>query len=238
MQSTFVLVHGAWHGGWCYSRVAERLRAAGHRVFTPTLTGVGERVHLYSRSIDLTTHVTDILNVFKWERLQNVVLVGHSYGGMVVTAVADLIPEKVSSLVYLDAFLPADNQSIMDLQPPERAQAMRASATEANDFAVPPASAAFFNVNEADREWVDSLCTPHPFAALDQRLKLTGGIDRINRKAYVLATGRVGSFNRFRDSVANNPQWTTHELPCGHDVMIDLPDETTAILTGLRPGSP
>jgi pimeloyl-ACP methyl ester carboxylesterase len=238
MQSTFVLVHGAWHGGWCYSRVAQLLSAAGHRVFTPTLTGVGERAHLYSRSINLTTHITDIVNVIKWERLQNIILVGHSYGGMVVTGVADAIPEKISALVYLDAFLPADNQSILDLQTPERAQLMRDSATELNDFAVPPASAAFFHVNEADRAWVDSLCTPHPFATLSQRLKLTGGIERINTKAYVLATGRVGSFNRFRDSVATDPHWRTYELPCGHDVMIDLPAETAAILTGLRPGLP
>jgi pimeloyl-ACP methyl ester carboxylesterase len=238
MNSTFVLVHGAWHGGWCYSRVVQRLTAAGHRVFAPTLTGVGERAHLYSRSIDLTTHITDIVNVIKWERLENVILVGHSYGGMVVTGVADLIPERISSLVYLDAFLPQDNQSLADLLPPERAQAMRDSATELNDFAVPPASAAFFNVNEADREWVDSLCTPHPFAALSQRLRLTGGLARINSKVYVLATGRLGAFNRFRDPLKTDPRWTTYELPCGHDVMIDLPAETAAILTRLSPGLP
>jgi pimeloyl-ACP methyl ester carboxylesterase len=238
MQSTFVLVHGAWHGGWCYSRVAQLLIAAGHRVFTPTLTGVGERAHLYSRSINLTTHITDIVNVIKWERLQNIILVGHSYGGMVVTGVADALPEKVSALVYLDAFLPADNQSIMDLLPPARAQAMRDSATELNDFAVPPIRAAAFNVNEADQEWVDSFCTPHPFAALSERLKLTGGIERINSKAYVLATIRAESFARFRDSVLTDPRWSTYELPCGHDVMLDMPAATATILTGLRPGLP
>jgi pimeloyl-ACP methyl ester carboxylesterase len=234
MRSAFVLVHGAWHGGWCYSRVAQLLTAEGHLVFTPTLTGVGERAHLYSRSINLTTHVTDIVNVIKWERLENVVLVGHSYGGMVVTGVADAISEKVASLVYLDAFLPHDNQSLLDLVPPERAQAMRDSATELNDFAVPPIAAAVFAVNEADRDWVDSLCTPHPFATLSQRLKLTGGVARITNKAYVLATGRAGAFNRFRDSVKTDPHWTTYELPCGHDVMIDLPAETAAILLRLR----
>jgi pimeloyl-ACP methyl ester carboxylesterase len=238
MQSTFVLVHGGWHGGWCYARVAERLRAAGHRVFTPTLTGLGERAHLYSRTINLVTHVTDVVNVIKWEQLQNVTLVGHSYGGIVVTGVADQLPQQIGSLVYLDSFLPQDNQSLLDLLPPERAQAMRASATESNDFAVPPPPAAFFNVGEADRNWVDSLCTPHPLASLSQPLKLTGGIDRINKKAYVLATGRVASFHRFRDSVANQPGWSTYELPCGHDVMIDLPEETAAILTAQRPGSP
>jgi pimeloyl-ACP methyl ester carboxylesterase len=237
MQLTFVLVHGAWHGGWCYARVAQRLTAAGHRVHTPTLTGVGERAHLYSRSINLTTHITDIVNVIKCERLENVVLVGHSYGGVVATGVADSIPEKISSLVYLDAFLPGANQSLHDLLPPDVAQAQRDSATEFNDFAVPPPSAAFFNVNEADRPWVDSLSTPHPLATLTQRLNLTGGLEHINQRIYVLATGGSAPFKHFRDSVAADPRWSTHELPCGHDVMIDMPAETTAILTGLLPST-
>jgi pimeloyl-ACP methyl ester carboxylesterase len=230
MQSTFVLVHGAWHGGWCYARVAQRLNAAGHRVFTPTLTGLGERAHLYSRSIDLTTHITDIINVIKYERLENIVLVGHSYGGMVVTGVADAMPEKIASLIYLDAFLPGNNQSLHDLLPPENAQAQRESATERNGFSVPPISAADFNVNEADRPWVDSSCTPHPLATLTQRLRLTGGLERISSRTYVLATAGGAPFRHFRDSVASDPRWTTHELPCGHDVMIDLPAETTALL--------
>jgi pimeloyl-ACP methyl ester carboxylesterase len=234
MQSTFVLVHGAWHGGWCYARVAQRLNAAGHRVFTPTLTGLGERAHLYSRSIDLSTHVTDIINVIKYERLENVVLVGHSYGGMVVTGVADSIPEKIASLVYLDAFLPGDNQSLHDLLPPETAQAQRDSATEGNGFSVPPITAADFHVNEADRSWVDSLCTPHPLATLTQRLRLTGGLERIRNRTYVLATAGAPPFNHFRDSIAADARWTTYELPCGHDVMIDMPAETTALLTGAR----
>jgi pimeloyl-ACP methyl ester carboxylesterase len=202
------------------------------------LTGLGERAHLYSRSIDLTTHITDIINVIKFERLENVVLVGHSYGGMVVTGVADSIPEKITSLVYLDAFLPGNNQSLHDLLPPETAQAQRESATERNGFSVPPISAADFDVNEADRSWVDSLCTPQPLATLTQRLRLTGGLERITNRTYVLATAGGAPFRRFRDLVATDPRWTTHELPCGHDVMIDLPAETTALLTGLasRPG--
>jgi pimeloyl-ACP methyl ester carboxylesterase len=119
MQSTFVLVHGAWHGGWCYGRVAERLRAAGHRVLTPTLTGLGERSHLCSRSVNLTTHIADVVNLIKWEQLQRVTLVGHSYGGVVVTGVADTIPERISSLVYLDAFVPKDGQCMLDLVGPD-----------------------------------------------------------------------------------------------------------------------
>jgi pimeloyl-ACP methyl ester carboxylesterase len=233
MQTTFVLVHGAWHGGWCYSRVADRLRAMGHNVFAPTLTGLGERSHLFSRHIDLTTHITDIINVIRWEGLEDVVLVGHSYGGMVVTGVADAIPGKIASLVYLDAFVPGNGQSLHDILPAENARKQRDSATELNDFAVAPIPAARLNVNEADRAWVDSLCTAQPLGTLTQRLELTGGLDEVTERVFALATGNTMGphFRHFRDSVAGDPRWTTHELPCGHDVMIDLPAETTALLT-------
>ena len=104
--TTFVLVHGAWHGGWCYARVAALLRARGHTVFTPTLTGQGERAHLLNGAVNLSTHIEDVLGVFRCERLTDVVLAGHSYGGMVITGVADRIPERIKALAYLDAFIP------------------------------------------------------------------------------------------------------------------------------------
>ena len=122
-MATYVLVHGAWGGGWKYARVAQRLRARGHLVFTPTLTGQGERSHLLSGSINLTTHVTDILNVIRYEDLSGVVLAGHSYGGMVVTAVADRIADRIAALVYLDAFVPQDGQSLFDINIPKNKQA-------------------------------------------------------------------------------------------------------------------
>ncbi|HLZ99458.1 MAG TPA: alpha/beta fold hydrolase, partial [Steroidobacteraceae bacterium] len=112
---TIVLVHGAWHGGWCYRRVADLLRRSGHRVYTPTLTGLGERSHLLTRSINLSTHITDITNMMRWEDLRQVILVGHSYGGMVVTGVADAVTDRVSALVYLDAFLPTTGKSFHDI---------------------------------------------------------------------------------------------------------------------------
>jgi len=114
-MATFVLVHGAWHGGWCWKRVAALLRQAGHEVFAPTLTGLGERAHLMSNAIDLHTHIRDILGVLQWEELADVVLCGHSYGGMVISGVADRVPEKLRSLVYLDAFVP-DNGTCMILK--------------------------------------------------------------------------------------------------------------------------
>ena len=114
-RKTFVLVHGAWHGGWCWRRVADLLQARGHKVFAPTLTGLGERSHLLDAKVDLTMHVTDIVNLIKWERLNDIVLVGHSYGGMVITGVAERTGFSISSIVYLDAFVPENGQSVLDL---------------------------------------------------------------------------------------------------------------------------
>jgi pimeloyl-ACP methyl ester carboxylesterase len=230
---TFVLVHGAWHGGWCYTRVAERLSARGGRVFAPTLTGLGERSHLYDPQINLTTHVLDVANLIRWHELRDIVLVGHSYGGMVITAVADQLAERIGALVYLDAFLPEDNQCLHDLAPPEMVRAQLESATVANRYAVPPIPAAVFNVNPADREWVDRLCTPQPLATLTERVRLTGRFKTVPHKTYVLAGDFPGSpFGMFCDALATQTGWQTCGLPCGHDVMIDMPDETANIIAG------
>jgi pimeloyl-ACP methyl ester carboxylesterase len=226
-----VLVHGAWHGGWCYGRVAKILRGRGHRVYTPTLTGLGERSHLLTRSIDLSTHIADIANTIRWEDLRQIILVGHSYGGMVVTGVADAMIDRISALVYLDAFLPTAGQSFHDILPAEVADAQVRGAIASNGFTVPPIPAAAFNVNEADRSWVDSLCTPHPLGTLTQPIELTGSHARIATKSYVLATKNpVQLFQGFARSMRDDPTCTSYELPCGHDVMIDLPKETASII--------
>ena len=107
----FVLVHGAWHGGWCYARVRDRLVAQGHRVFTPTLTGLGERSHLMSKDINLDTHITDVVNVIKWEKLQNIVLCGHSYGGWIISGAAEQMLDAIGSIVFLDAFMRDDGDT-------------------------------------------------------------------------------------------------------------------------------
>ena len=172
--ATFVLVHGAWSGGWCYGKVAALLRARGHAVFTPTLTGQGERSHLLAAGVNLTTHITDVLNVFHYEDLRDVVLAGHSYGGMVVTGVADRIADRVAALVYLDAFLPEDGQSLFDINIPANTQRFVANAGNCGGIAVPPPPASFFNVNAADAARVDALATPFPLAAMAERLSLTG----------------------------------------------------------------
>ena len=112
-QKTFVLVHGAWHGGWCWRRVADRLEGKGHKVFVPTMTGLGDRSHLLTKGINLDTHITDIVNVLKWEDLKDIVLVGHSYGGIIVSGVADQMHDKIASIVFLDAFVPEDGDSLV-----------------------------------------------------------------------------------------------------------------------------
>jgi pimeloyl-ACP methyl ester carboxylesterase len=154
MRHTFVLVHGAWHGGWCWRRVADRLRAGEHTVYTPTLTGLGERSHLIAPSVNLTTHIEDVVNMMKWEGLDNIVLCGHSYGGMVIAGVAEKAVDKIRSIVFLDAFLPRNADATIDLVPPAGQQAMR-DHLNAGDTTLPPRSAEAFGVNEADRAWVD-----------------------------------------------------------------------------------
>src|SRR6202023_3540969 len=118
MPYTFVLVHGAWHAGWGWERVADRLRGGGHTVFTPTLTGLGERSHLLRAGIDLTTHIADVINVMKWEELTDVVLCGHSYGGFVISGVAEAMAGAIRSIVFLDAFVPKNGEAVADLTGP------------------------------------------------------------------------------------------------------------------------
>ena len=124
-MSTYVLVHGAWHGSWCWKRVRKALQANGHDVFTPTLTGLGERSHLLSREVNLETHIDDVVNLIRWEELSNIVLCGHSYGGVVVSGVADRVPDRIGALIYLDAFVLEDGRSVHDEVPPDQKERQR-----------------------------------------------------------------------------------------------------------------
>jgi pimeloyl-ACP methyl ester carboxylesterase len=229
---TFVLVHGAWSGGWCYHKVVDRLRAKGHRVFTPTLTGQGERTHLDHGGVNLGLHLTDVMNVFHYEDLSNVVLAGHSYGGMVITGVGDRIADKVRALVYLDAFLPVDGQSLFDINIAANNQKFLDGAGAIGGLAVPPPPAAYFNVNKDDAARVDALATPFPLGCFTEKITLTGAHKTIGKHIYVHSTvlPRQSPFKPFYDRVKDDPAWQAYTLPCGHDAMLDLPDETAAIL--------
>jgi pimeloyl-ACP methyl ester carboxylesterase len=225
-QKTFLLVHGAWGGGWVWRRVADLLERRGHKVFTPTMTGVGERSHLIDARVNLSTHITDIVNVIKWERIENAVLVGHSYGGMVITGVAEQMAPAIASIVFLDAFLPENNQSLADIAPQ-----LARTAVEKHDLTIAPPPAEFFGVNEKDRVWVDTLSTPHPTATMTEKVKETGARERIAHKAYVLATGRRSPiFSAAYAKIQSAAGWHPHEVPSGHFVMIDTPDRLVEIL--------
>jgi pimeloyl-ACP methyl ester carboxylesterase len=223
-------VHGAWHGGWCWQRIAERLRSGGHNVFTPTLTGLGERSHLLRAGIDLKTHIADVVNVMKWERLTDVVLCGHSYGGFVISGVAEAMAPAIRSLVFLDAFMPRDGETVRDLTGPAVQEGIDA-ALQRGDLAIPPRSAEAFGVNAADRVWVDSLCVGQPIGTFTDKIVLSGARDRIPRKSYIRAKSYANpGFDRALTAVTSDPSWRTYEVPCGHDVMVDDPERLTEIL--------
>jgi pimeloyl-ACP methyl ester carboxylesterase len=230
LSYTLVLVHGAWHGGWCWQRVADRLRGGGHRVFTPTLTGLGERSHLLRTGIDLQTHITDVVNVLKWELLTDVVLCGHSYGGFVISGVAEAMASAIRSIVFLDAFVPRNGETVQDLTGPAVQDGIR-SALQQGDLAIPPRPAEAFGVNAADRAWVDRLCVGQPIGTFTDKITLTGARDRIARESYIRAKSYVNpGFDRAYDALKSDPSWRTYDVPCGHDVMVDAPDRLTEIL--------
>lgn len=232
--ATFVLVHGAWHGGWCWVRVVDLLRGAGHRVYTPTLTGLGERVHLAHPGIDLTLHVQDVLSLLATEELTRVILVGHSYGGMVITAVASRAASRLSNLVYLDAFVPADGQALLDLVPPEAAAGMRAVARERGDgWRIPPFSAESLRdryglTNPKDRAWVLRHLVPQPLRTFEQPVE-AGGAERLRRTYIYCCKPSLGGFDQFV-RFKGQSSWRFHELRTGHDAMVAAPREVARIL--------
>jgi pimeloyl-ACP methyl ester carboxylesterase len=229
-MATFVLVHGAWHGSWCWKRVRKALQGEGHDVHTPTLTGVGERSHLISPQVTLDTHVADVVNLIRWEELSEVVLCGHSYGGCVITGAADRVPERVRALVYLDAFILENGQSLHDVLPRQVGEAQTSGASEIGDgWRVPPISAEFFQVNLADRAWVDRQCTPQSLATFQQRLRVDN-VFPASKVTHILATGYEQSpFSPFHE-IAKRKGWKTLTVDCGHDVMLDKPAELASML--------
>lgn len=221
----FVLVHGGWHGGWCWRRVAERLRAAGHAVFTPTLTGMGEREHLFTTEIGLQTHVQDVLAVLHFEQLHDVVLVGHSYGGAVITQVADRDPAPVRALAYVDAIIPEHGQRGWDGFAPERQQAMQRAAAALGGTRVPPPDPASWGITDpADLAWVRACVTPHPIKTMFDAPLISGRWRNVQRKHYVLAGAHRGPrFVAHHGAVSNQPGWTTAVIDGGHDLMVTHP---------------
>ena len=229
-HKTFVLVHGAWHGGWCWRRVADLLERQGHKVFTPTLTGLGERSHLLRAGINVSTHVTDVANVLKWEGLSNVVLCGHSYGGLVVSGVAEQMSSAIGSIVFLDAFVPENSDSMAALTSGAVRDNLKIAA-ERGDLGVPARSAAAFLVKDKDQAWVDAMCVPQPIGTMTEVQKLSGAREKVAKKSYI----RAGSypnpgFDKAMTRVQADKSWRVYSVPCGHDVMVDMPERLAEIL--------
>ena len=231
-MTSFVLVHGAWHGSWCWKRVRSSLQAKGHNVFTPTLTGIAERSHLLTRDVTLETHILDVVNLIRWEELSDIVLCGHSYGGCVISGVADRVPDCIRSLVYLDAFVLEDGENLLQQLPEDQQKQLQEGTTTVGEgWKVPPIPAEVFNVNANDNDWVNRQCTVQPIETFQQCIKLGGGIKNIKNVSYILATGFLeGSpFPPFYEK-AKAKGWKTTTIECGHDVMLDRPEELTGLL--------
>lgn len=241
-MSNFVLVHGAWHGSWCWRDTARALRAQGHNVITPTLTGNGASAHLSSQSITLETHVRDVIGCIESEEVDDVVLCGHSYGGMVITQVANRIGERLKSLVYLDAFIPEHGDSLIGLlqkalEPEVAAQfvnGFRGSAQENASGMMAPIPGEVFNIKPENRAWVDRRCVPQALATFEMPVLLDPDVAAVTQRVYILADGWDPSpFRYFAKKVAAASGWTQVSMPSSHDVMVDMPAELAKELAAL-----
>jgi pimeloyl-ACP methyl ester carboxylesterase len=229
VTGTYVLVHGAWHGGWCWKRVRRELEAGGGEVYTPTLTGLGERAHLASREVGLRTHVADVLAVLETEDLSDVVLCGHSYAGMVVTAVADRAARRIARLVYLDAVVPCDGQCLYDRAPPQVKERFEEQAKTCGDgWLVPPAGAKFLGLErEEDLHWVMPRLSPHPVRTFREAVRLGANPPPVARR-YINCIGDKPPGqprSAQAESIADY-----RELRTGHDAMVTAADEVAALL--------
>ncbi|MGI5488277.1 alpha/beta hydrolase [Microtetraspora malaysiensis] len=235
-MSTFVLVHGAWHGGWCWDRVAPLLRAAGHEVHTPTLTGLSERSHLLSPLVGLDTHVEDVVRLLDTLQLTDVVLVGHSYAGQVITGVADRRPAAIATRVHLDAFVGADGEAARDLLPEKVAHHWAESAAGPGlGWLVPVRSLSVLGVTEqADVDWLTPRLTPHPWKTYTDPLRLTGAVDGVPA-AFVECVSWMRVFQGQAER-ARRLGWPVRELDTGHEAMVTAPEELAGVLMELAGG--
>lgn len=243
-MATFLLVHGAFYGGWCWKRVLPHLRAKGHEVFTPTLTGTGERNHLLTRETSLSTHIQDIVNVLRYEELHNVVLVGHSYAGVVITGVADRAPGRIAALVYLDATVPENGQNASGQTMAEGHGEGSVAFSLPEDqwlFSAPPPQVMGVS-DPADLAWVSDKRVAHPMRALLEPLRLGRGEPRDIPRTYIRclrheALVKFFGQNPLSASIekAMRDGFTMRELDTGHDAMITKPRELAALLHEAAP---
>ncbi len=235
-MATFVLVHGGWHGGWCWQKVIPFLEAAGHAVYATTLTGLAERASELSPEVGLDTHIQDIVGLLEAKDLHGVILVGHSYGGMVITGVVDAVPERIAHLVYLDTFVPRDGESMADVAPMVIGLLRKQAQGRGDGWRI-PSHGDYGVTREPDRSWVLSKVTPQPLKTLEQPLHLKNpAIVSTKPRTHIDCTGSGFVFLLMRRILApralppTDAGWRLRQLPTGHDAMITMPRELADLL--------
>lgn len=220
-MANFVIVHGAWGGGFSWAKIRRMLAAQGHEVFTPTLTGLGERAHLASPAVDLATHIQDVVAVIETEDLRDVILLGHSYGGMVVTGVADRVADRLAHLAYLDAFAPRDGESVMSLQPAENAKALEGRLVEG--WRLPPNPLAP-DTPEAQRDWLAARRKDQPYKTFTQPVRLTGAADAVPRTYIYCLQKYPGDTFGPHAKRAQEAGWRYREIDATHTPNVTSPE--------------
>ncbi len=233
-MATFVVAHGAWSAGWAWKKMRPLMRARGHEIFTPTYTGVGERTHLAHKDLDLEAHIADVIGVLEAEDLKNVILLGHSYGGMVATGVADRAARRIAQLVYLDAFAPRDGQSLLDLQTEEARQRVYDGAKkEGEGWRIPP-NPAPPGTTPQDLAWVNAHRRPQPLKTFEQKIRLTGAVERLPRTYIYCTKSRPGDvFRQFRDRASKEKGWTCIDLDASHSPNVTAPEALAEVLDSI-----
>lgn len=230
-MATYVLVHGAYHGGWCWPYLTPLLEAEGHSVHTPTLTGLGDRASEASPDVGLSTHIEDIRSFLEIQDLKDVVLVGHSYGGPVVTGAADTAPERISSLVFLDAVIPQSGMSVLDFQYEERRQEFLSKAAAYNGWQIPPPPVSFYGIRDPEQQkWGDAHCVPQPLACFSEPSALTGAWEAIPKIAYIRCIDPALDYMDQFQARAENEGWDIYEMETGHDCMVTEPRQLADVL--------
>ncbi len=229
-MSTFVLLHGAWHGGWVWQRVTPLLREAGHEVHAPTLTGLSDRAHLLHPSVGLSTHIEDVVALIEAHDAQDVVLVGHSYAGQVVTGVTDRLPDRVAERIYLDAFVGDDGDAAIDLLPATVAGHYRESVSGPGyGWHIPVRSISVLGVTEqSDLDWLSPRRTPHPWRTYTEPLRLRGKGDQVPA-AFIECVDWMRVFSPYAERAAARG-WPVHEIATGHEAMVTAPNELADLL--------
>jgi pimeloyl-ACP methyl ester carboxylesterase len=237
-NATFVLLHGAFHGGWCWRAVTQPLRARGHTVFTPTLTGLGERRHLLSNDVDVGLWVADLVGVIEAEELQDVILVGHSFAGLLISGVADRLATRLRRLVYLDASIAVSGTPMRDDILPDIWAARMAAAFDVGGVrCVASPKASFFGVTDpALAEWVERRLTPMPVRAYETAIDLAHPVGNGVPATYIECTAPRFPVATRSVALARALGWPVLEFPAAHDAMVTAPEELARVLAGLADG--